>query len=101
VERVAVANLPRGRDFVKPLSIRRSWPGCFTVRVAMSVSKKSWSAPRAGCRVAAHEVRAKCEGLRLGLADAVGVVLADCYRTDRIFTLDQRGFRGVGGLTAG
>ncbi|MDJ1639621.1 PIN domain-containing protein [Streptomyces pakalii] len=49
----------------------------------------------------AHEVRRKYEGLRLDLADAVGVVLADRYRTDRIFTLDQRDFRAMSPLTAG
>ncbi len=51
--------------------------------------------------VAAHEVRQKYEGLRLDLADAVGVVLADRYRTDRIFTLDQRDFRAITPLTKG
>ncbi|MFC8727231.1 PIN domain-containing protein [Streptomyces bacillaris] len=49
----------------------------------------------------AHEVRQKYEGLRLDLADAVGVVLADRYRTDRIFTLDQRDFRAMTPLTPG
>ncbi|MFE6913261.1 PIN domain-containing protein [Streptomyces rubiginosohelvolus] len=49
----------------------------------------------------AHEVRRKYEGLRLDLADAVGVVLADRYRTDRIFTLDQRDFRAMSPLTPG
>lgn len=51
--------------------------------------------------VAAQEVRGKYEGLRLDLADAIGVVLADRYRTDRIFTLDQRDFRAITPLTAG
>ncbi|MBV9023497.1 MAG: PIN domain-containing protein [Streptomycetaceae bacterium] len=51
--------------------------------------------------VAAHEVRAKYEGLRLDLADAVGVVLADRYRTDQIFTLDQRDYRAIEPLTRG
>ncbi|KPC79417.1 MULTISPECIES: PIN domain-containing protein [Streptomyces] len=50
---------------------------------------------------AAHEVRRTYEGLRLDLADAVGVVLADRYRTDRIFTLDQRDFRAITPLTPG
>lgn len=50
---------------------------------------------------AAHAVRIKYEGLRLDLADAVGVVLADRYKTDQIFTLDQRDFRAVVPLTAG
>ncbi len=49
----------------------------------------------------AHEVRQKYEGLRLDLADAVGVVLADRCRTDRILTLDQRDFRAVSPLTPG
>jgi predicted nucleic acid-binding protein len=49
--------------------------------------------------VAAHRVRSKYEGLRLDLADAVGVVLADRYKTDRIFTLDQRDFRTIAPLT--
>ncbi|MFD3652450.1 hypothetical protein [Streptomyces sp. NPDC058620] len=30
-----------------------------------------------------------------GLADAVGVALADRYGTNRIFTLGQRGFRAI------
>ncbi|MFJ2032452.1 type II toxin-antitoxin system VapC family toxin [Streptosporangium sp. NPDC087985] len=51
--------------------------------------------------VAAHAVRTKYEGLRLDLADAVGVVLADRYKTDRIFTLDQRDFRAIEPLTHG
>lgn len=50
---------------------------------------------------AAQEVRQKYEGLRLDLADAVGVVLADRYRTNRIFTLDQRDFRAMTPLTPG
>ena len=51
--------------------------------------------------VAAQSVRAKYEGLRLDLADAVGVVLADRYKTDRIFTLDQRDYRAIEPLTPG
>lgn len=51
--------------------------------------------------VTAHEVRQKYEGLRLDLADAVGVVLADRYRTDLVFTLDQRDFRAITPLTTG
>jgi uncharacterized protein len=51
--------------------------------------------------VTAQEVRAKYEGLRLDLADAIGVVLADRYQTDRIFTLNQRDFRAITPLTAG
>ncbi len=50
---------------------------------------------------AAQTVRAKYEGLRLDLADAVGVILADRYRTDCIFTLDQRDFRAIEPLTHG
>ncbi|MCP3818985.1 PIN domain-containing protein [Streptomyces sp. A3M-1-3] len=49
--------------------------------------------------VTAHEVRLKHEGLKLDLADAVGVVLADRYRTNQILTLDQRDFRAVTPLT--
>lgn len=48
---------------------------------------------------AAQELRAKYEDLRLDLADAVGVVLADRYKTDQIFTLDQRDFRAIVPLT--
>jgi predicted nucleic acid-binding protein len=47
----------------------------------------------------AHEVRMKYEDLRLDLADAVGVVLADRYRTDLVFTLDQRDYRSIKPLT--
>ncbi|UGT53587.1 type II toxin-antitoxin system VapC family toxin [Nocardia asteroides] len=50
---------------------------------------------------AAQTIRAKYEGLRLDLADAVGVALADKYRTDSIFTLDQRDFRAIEPLTPG
>lgn len=51
--------------------------------------------------VTAHEIRVKYEALALDLADAVGVVLADKYRTDRIFTLDYRDFRSITPLTGG
>jgi predicted nucleic acid-binding protein len=51
--------------------------------------------------VIAHEVRMKYDGLRLDLADAVGVVLADRYKTNRILTLDQRDYRAITPLTAG
>jgi predicted nucleic acid-binding protein len=51
--------------------------------------------------ITAHEVRVKYEGLRLDLADAVGVVLADRYKTDRILTLDQRDYRAITPLTPG
>lgn len=54
-----------------------------------------------GDLVTAHEVRIKYEGLRLDLADAVGVVLADRYKTDRILTLDQRDYRAITPLTPG
>ncbi|MCW2875656.1 MAG: PilT protein domain protein, partial [Streptomyces oryziradicis] len=33
--------------------------------------------------------------------DAVGVVLADRYKTNRIFTLDQRDYRAIIPLTPG
>lgn len=49
----------------------------------------------------AQSVRAKYEGLQLDLADAVGVALADKYKTDRIFTVDQRDFRAIEPLTPG
>jgi len=45
--------------------------------------------------VAAQRIRAKYEALHLDLADAVGVVLADRYKTDRILTLDQRDYRAI------
>jgi predicted nucleic acid-binding protein len=51
--------------------------------------------------VAAQGVRAKYEALHLDLADAVGVVVADRYRTDRILTLDQRDYRAIEPLTPG
>ncbi|MFD4440563.1 VapC toxin family PIN domain ribonuclease [Nocardia sp. NPDC058519] len=50
---------------------------------------------------AAQTIRAKYEALRLDLADAVGVVLADKFRTDAVFTLDQRDFRAIEPLTPG
>ncbi|MEV0545509.1 PIN domain-containing protein [Nocardia salmonicida] len=50
---------------------------------------------------AAQTIRAKYEALRLDLADAVGVVLADKFRTDTVFTLDQRDFRAIEPLTPG
>lgn len=50
---------------------------------------------------AAHEIRRRYESLRLDLADAIGVVIADRYRTNRIFTLDQRDFRAIAPLTPG
>lgn len=51
--------------------------------------------------VAAQGIRAMYEALHLDLADAVGVVLADRYKTDRILTLDQRDYRAITPLTAG
>jgi uncharacterized protein len=50
---------------------------------------------------AAAEVRAKYDSLRLDLADCIGVVLADRYRTNEIFTLDQRDYRAITPLTPG
>ncbi|WP_026923745.1 type II toxin-antitoxin system VapC family toxin [Glycomyces arizonensis] len=47
----------------------------------------------------ADEVRNKYVGLRLDLADSIGVALAAKYRTNRIFTLDQRDFRAISPLT--
>lgn len=47
----------------------------------------------------ADEVRANYSHLRLDLADAIGVALAAKYRTNRIFTLDQRDFRAIKPLT--
>lgn len=51
--------------------------------------------------VAAAKVRSSYPDLKLDLADGVGVVLADRYRTNRIFTLDHRDFRAVKPLTNG
>lgn len=45
--------------------------------------------------IAAADVRARYASLKLDLADAVGVVLADRHRTNTIFTLDQRDFRAI------
>lgn len=47
----------------------------------------------------AHRVRSDYLGLELDLADTVGVALAAKYRTNRIFTLDQRDFRAIKPLT--
>ncbi|WP_026929031.1 type II toxin-antitoxin system VapC family toxin [Glycomyces tenuis] len=44
-------------------------------------------------------VRRQYAGLELDLADAIAVVLADKYKTNRILTLDQRDFRAVKPLT--
>lgn len=43
----------------------------------------------------ARQVRRQYASLRLDLADCVGVALAHRYRTNEIFTLDQRDFRAV------
>lgn len=51
--------------------------------------------------VAAQGIRAMHEALHLDLADAVGVVLADRYKTDRILTLGQRDYRAIKPLTDG
>lgn len=47
----------------------------------------------------AHEIRQKYSALRLDLADAIGVILAHRFRTDCIFTLDQRDYRAIAPLT--
>lgn len=49
----------------------------------------------------AAQVRNHYTSLKLDLADAVGVVLADRHRTNAIFTLDQRNFREIVPLTKG
>lgn len=49
--------------------------------------------------VAAADVRTHYPSLKLDLADAVGVVLADRHHTNEIFTLDQRDFREIRPLT--
>jgi predicted nucleic acid-binding protein len=49
--------------------------------------------------VTAHGVRAQYKDLHVDMADAVGVVLADRYNTDCIFTLDQRDYRALRPLT--
>lgn len=50
---------------------------------------------------AAQEVRGQYKDLALDLADAVGVVVADRYKSDCIFTLDQRDYRAIRPLTKG
>ena len=50
---------------------------------------------------AAARVRQRYADLRLDLADAVGVVIADNFGTNSIFTLDQRDFRAIVPLTSG
>ena len=49
----------------------------------------------------AHTVVAQYRDLRLGLADASLVVLAQRYRTRRILTFDERAFRQVRPLQGG
>lgn len=51
--------------------------------------------------VAAQGIRAKYESMHLDLADAVGVILADRYKTDRILTLHQRDYRAIEPITPG
>lgn len=81
------------------------WPAALQVMEAINARFLDGQYKLADLRpadlVTAQDVRAKYEGLRLDLADAVGVVLAHRYRTDRIFTLDQRDFRSVTPLTPG
>jgi uncharacterized protein len=48
-----------------------------------------------------REVAARYRGLRLGIADASLVVLAQRYRTTRILTFDERAFRAVTPLQGG
>ena len=67
----------------------------------MAVGQYKLAELRPADLVSAQEIRTKYEHLRLDLADAVGVVLADRYHTDRIFTLDQRDYRAVTPLTRG
>jgi uncharacterized protein len=49
----------------------------------------------------ALSVRGQYKDLQLDLADSVGVVLADRYKTNQIFTLDQRDYRAIKPLTRG
>jgi predicted nucleic acid-binding protein len=49
----------------------------------------------------AHAVIERYRDLRLGLADASLVVLADRYKTKRILTFDERAFRTVTPLQGG
>jgi hypothetical protein len=48
----------------------------------------------------AAEVAERYADLKLGLADASIIVLADRYRTTRLLTFDERHFRAVGPLSA-
>jgi uncharacterized protein len=47
----------------------------------------------------ARTVQTRYAGLRLDLADAVNVVLAEQYETDTVLTLDRRDFRAIRPLT--
>ncbi len=47
----------------------------------------------------ARTVQDRYAGLRLDLADAVNVVLAERYETDGVLTLDRRDFRAIRPLT--
>jgi uncharacterized protein len=50
---------------------------------------------------AAREIVARYRDLRLGLADASLVVLAERYATRRLLTFDERAFRAVAPLQGG
>lgn len=81
------------------------WPAAMQAMEALQVRISHGQYKLAELRpadlVTAHQVRRKYEALRLDLADAVGVILADRHRTDRIFTLDERDFRAIAPLTPG
>jgi uncharacterized protein len=87
--------------------VRRAagWPAAMQVMEALQDRISDGQYKLADLRpadlITAHDVRAKYANLELDLADAVGVVLADRHRTDRIFTLDERDFRAVTPLTPG
>jgi predicted nucleic acid-binding protein len=51
--------------------------------------------------MSARRVIARYRDLRIGLTEASLVVLADRYRTNRIFTLDERHFRALEPLAGG
>ena len=59
------------------------------------------AALKPGDIAAAQGIRAQYGAMRLDLADAVGVILADRYKTDRILTLDQHAYRSLKPLTPG
>jgi uncharacterized protein len=50
---------------------------------------------------AALDVRGQYKDMQLDLADCVAVVLADRYKTNQIFTLDQRDYHAIRPLTRG